>query len=160
LPGECVVRAEYGNLIFSRPEKKSLSAGLINKSIRLNIPGHTRVCGYLIETLVFQADEKEFAKFKAEKNSSVERFDFNKIKPPLLIRSRKAGDRFVPLGLDQEKKVGKFLTAARVPQQLRQKLLIVTDSEKIIWLWPVRTSQQAKVTGATRKILQLRITDM
>jgi tRNA(Ile)-lysidine synthase len=78
----------------------------------------------------------------------------------LFIRFRKAGDRFAPLGLDQEKKVGKFLTAARVPQQLRQKLLVVADSEKIIWLWPVRTSQQAKVTGATRKILQLRITEM
>jgi tRNA(Ile)-lysidine synthase len=78
----------------------------------------------------------------------------------LLIRLRKAGDRFIPLGLDQEKKVGKFLTAARIPQHLRKKLLIVADSEKIIWLWPIRTSQQAKVTGDTRKILQLRITEM
>ena len=160
LPGECVVRAEYGNLIFSRPEKKSLSAGLIDKSIKLDIPGQTRFGGYSIEAAVLQTNEEEFAKFKAEKNSFVERFDFNKIHPPLLIRSRKAGDRFVPLGLDQEKKVGKFLTAARIPQQLRQKLLIVADSEKIIWLWPVRTSQQAKVTGATRKILQLKITEM
>jgi len=64
------------------------------------------------------------------------------------------------LGLDEEKKVGKFLTAARLPQQVRQKLLIVADSEKIIWLWPIRMSQQAKVTGETRKILQLKITEM
>ncbi len=160
LPGEYAVGAEYGNLIFSRSEKKSLSIGLIEKNIKLQIPGQTRFGDYSVEASVFKAEEEEFAKFKADKNNFVERFDFNKIKPPLMIRSRKAGDRFVPLGLDQEKKVGKFLTAARVPQQLRQKLLIVTDNEKIIWLWPVRTSQQAKVTDATRKILQLRITDM
>ncbi|MHC4726363.1 MAG: tRNA lysidine(34) synthetase TilS [Planctomycetota bacterium] len=160
LPGECVVGAEYGKLIFTRPEKKSLSAGLIDKSIKLQIPGQTRFGEYSIEAAVFQADEEEFNKFKAQKNTFVERFDLKKIKPPLLIRSRKAGDRFIPLGLDQEKKVGKFLTAAHVPRQTRQKLLIVTDSEKIIWLWPIRTSQQTKVTDATRKILQLRITDM
>ncbi|MHC4104057.1 MAG: tRNA lysidine(34) synthetase TilS [Planctomycetota bacterium] len=160
LPGEYVVGAEYGNIIFSRPEKKSLSIGLSEKNIKLQIPGQTKFGDYSIEAAVFQADEEEFAKFKADKNSFVERFDFNKIKPPLMIRSRKAGDRFVPLGLNQEKKVGKFLTAARVPRQIRKKLLIVADNEKIIWLWPVRSSQQAKVTDITRKILQLRITDM
>lgn len=160
LPDRCLVTAEYGNLIFSRLEKKILSTWSIEKSLKLKIPGQTRFGRYSIEASVLQTNEEEFTKFKTEKNSFVERFDFNKIKPPLLIRSSKAGDRFVPLGLDQEKKVGKFLTAARVPQKIRQKLLIVTDSEKIIWLWPVRTSQQAKVNAATRKILQLRINDM
>jgi tRNA(Ile)-lysidine synthase len=159
LPGKWIVRAEYVNLIFFRPEKKSLSAQLIDKSIKPKIPGQTRFGDYSIESTVLQAEEEEFVKFKAEKNNFVERFDFNKIKPPLLIRSRKTGDRFVPLGMNEEKKVGKFLTAARIPQQLRQKLLIVADSEKIIWLWPVRTSEQAKVTDATEKILQLRIID-
>jgi tRNA(Ile)-lysidine synthase len=160
MPGECVVAAEYGKIIFSPPEKISHSTELIDKSITLDIPGQTRFAGYLIEAAVFQADEEQFAKFKAEKNNFIEWFDFNKIKPPLLVRFRKTGDRFVPLGLNEEKKVGKFITAARIPKQVRQNLLIVADSEKIIWLWPIRTSEQAKVTGETRKILQLRITDM
>jgi tRNA(Ile)-lysidine synthase len=160
LPDKCVGRTEYGNLIFIRPEKISLPNGLTNKSIKLKIPGQTKLGSYLIDAALIQNDDRKFAKFKAEKNTLVEWFDFHKIKPPLLVRPRRAGDRFVPLGLNEKKKVGKFLTAARVPQQLRQKLLIVADSEKIIWLWPVRTSGQAKVAGDTRKILQLRITDM
>ena len=160
LPGECVVGTEYGKIIFSPPEKISHSTELIDKSITLDIPGQTSFGEYSIETAIFQADKEEFAKFKAEKNNFIEWFDFSKIKPPLLIRLRKAGDRFVPLGLNEEKKVGKFLTAARVPQHLRKKLLIVADSEKIIWLWPIRTSQQAKVTSETRKIIQVRITDI
>jgi tRNA(Ile)-lysidine synthase len=160
LPGECVVGAEYGKIIFSSPEKISHSTELIDKSITLDIPGQTKFGGYSVEATVFQADEEEFNKFKAEKNSFIEWFDFNKIKPPVIIRLRKAGDRFVPLGLNEEKKAGKFLTAARVPQHLRKKLLIVADSEKIIWLWPIRTSEQTKVTSETRKLLQLKITDM
>ena len=171
LPGEFVVGAEYGNLIFARPQKseirnqksevKNLSSVLCPlSSVVLEVPGQTRFGRNLVKAAIFKADEGEFERFKAEKTNFIERFDFEKIKPPLVVRLRRPGDRFVPLGLGQEKKVGKFITAARVPQEVRQKLLIVADSEKIIWVWPIRTSEQAKVTGGTRKILQLQITRM
>jgi tRNA(Ile)-lysidine synthase len=103
--------------------------------------------------------KEDFEKFKAEKDNFVERFDLDKIKLPLVVRFRRKGDKFRPLGLPAEKKVGKFLTAARVPQELRRKVLIVADSEKIIWVWPIRISEQAKVTGQTRRVLQLRIAE-
>ena len=76
-----------------------------------------------------------------------------------MVRSRRIGERFIPLGLKEEKKVGKFLTAQRVPRRIRGKVLIVTDAEKIIWVWPIRISEEAKVTGETRRILRLQITD-
>jgi DNA/RNA-binding domain of Phe-tRNA-synthetase-like protein len=38
-------------------------------------------------------------------------------------------------------------------------VLVVADSEKIIWVWPIRVSEQSKITSQTRKILQLQITD-
>ena len=160
LPGGFLVGAEYGKLIFSRLEKEHHFVEQSDKSIRLETPGQTRFGRYLIETQILEADKEEFDKFKAEKNNFIERFDFDKIKHPLFARFRKPGNRFVPLGLGEEKKVGKFLTAARVPQEVRQKLLVVADSEKIIWVWPIRTSEKAKVTGGTRKILQLQITRM
>jgi tRNA(Ile)-lysidine synthase len=178
LPGEFVVGAEYGNLIFSGPQKsetrsqktevrnqksedRNLSSVLCPlSSVILEVPGQTKFDKNLIEATILEAEEEEFEKFKAGKNNFVERFDFDKIKPPLAVRFRKPGDRFVPLGLGEEKKVGKFLTAARVPQEVRQKLLIVADSEKIIWVWPIRIGEQAKVTSGTRKILQLQITSM
>jgi DNA/RNA-binding domain of Phe-tRNA-synthetase-like protein len=56
-----------------------------------------------------------------------------------------------------EKKVGKFLTATRVPYELRDKILIVSDREKIIWIYPVRMSEQAKLNGQTRRILKMNI---
>ena len=160
LPGGFVVGAEYGNLIFSGPEKRPHSEEQFVKSTEVEVPGQTRFDRYLIETAIFEAEEEELEKFKAGKNNFIERFDSDKIKPPLVVRFRRTGDRFVPLGLGEEKKVGKFLTAAQIPQEVRQKLLIVADSEKIIWVWPIRIAEQAKVTSGTRKILQLQITDM
>ena len=169
LPGEFVVGAEYGNLIFSGPEKRPHSEEQIVESTEVEVPGQTRFGRNLVKATVLDAgcsmlhrtvscgDTRRKTKSRIQ---FIERFDFDKIKPPLVVRFRKAGDRFVPLGLGEEKKVGKFLTAARVPQEVRQKLLIVADSKKIIWVWPIRIGEQAKVTSGTRKILQLQITRM
>ena len=41
---------------------------------------------------------------------------------------------------------------------MRRKAIILADSEKIIWLCPVRISEQTKITSRTKKVLQLRIT--
>jgi len=106
---------------------------------------------------VLVAEGEELEEFKARKNNFVERFNLDRIKLPLVVRRRQNGDRFRPLGLAAEKKVGKFLTDARVPQKMRSKTLIIADGEKIIWVWPIRISEQAKVSSQTHKILQLRI---
>jgi tRNA(Ile)-lysidine synthase len=63
------------------------------------------------------------------------------------------------LGLAAVKKVGKFLTDARATADLRRKVLVVEDCEKVIWLWPIRMSEQAKVTDRTRRIIQIEITN-
>ncbi len=159
LPTGFIVRREYGSLIFSRPEKISSHTGLIEKSTRLQVPGKTKFGRFLIQAATIEADGGRIEKIKTEKNNCIESFDWDKIILPLMGRSRKAGDRFWPLGMEAEKKIGKFLTAAKIPHQLRRKLLVIEDSEKIIWLWPIRMSEQAKVTNKTRKILQLRIID-
>ena len=159
LPGRCEVRREYGNLIFAKNRKAFVSTEQIAESVHLEVPGRTKFDDYLIKATVSEAEQLDFEKFKAGKTQFIECFDLEKLKLPLMIRLRKAGDRFVPLGLDSEKKVGKFLTAARLPHQLRQKVLIIADSGKIIWVWPVRASAQSKITTTTRKILQLEITD-
>jgi tRNA(Ile)-lysidine synthase len=91
------------------------------------------------------------------KISFVERFDFEKMKLPLIVRPPRPGDRFVPLGLSDEKKIGKFLTAQRIPHETRERVLLVEDREKIIWVWPIRISERAKVTPDTRQILRLQI---
>jgi len=90
----------------------------------------------------------------------VEQFDLDKVRPPVVVRFRRDGDRFTPLGLGAEKKVGKFLSDARVSQDVRRKILVVADAEKVIWVWPVRMSEQAKVTGRTQKVLQIKITEV
>jgi tRNA(Ile)-lysidine synthase len=159
LPGGFVVRYEYGKLVFAQT-KKLETEERTSESVKIEVPGRRRFGGYLVEATVLEAEEGAFEKLKAQKSGFVERFDSDKVKLPLVVRFRQAGDRFWPLGLAGEKRVGKFLTAARVPQQMREKMLIVADAEKIIWLWPIRISEQARISNETQKVLQLQITDM
>ncbi len=168
LPGGFIVQCEYENLIFTRPEKLSRADEQSNQSANLDVPGRTRFGNCLITATIIEGQHSNANGFRMDsclrrndvraQNKFTEKFDFDKVRLPLVVRFHEAGDRFWPLGLAGAKKVGKFLTAARVPQQIRRQALIVADSEKIIWIWPVRISEQAKITGETKKVLELRIT--
>jgi len=151
LPDCFIVRHEYGNLTFARNDKSSVAEEKMSETVELKIPGKTRFGRHLIEASILDAPITSY--------QLIESFDLDKLRMPLMVRCRRAGDRFLPLGFREQKKVGKFLTAAKVPQQIRKRVLIVADSEKIIWLWPIRMSEQAKITNKTRKILQLQITE-
>ena len=154
LPGGFLVGYEYGSLIFSRTCEPEKSTG---RSANIDIPGTTIFNDYVIEAAVFEADKVNIDRLKHTKNEFIEWFDLDKLSLPLIVRFRQTGDRFVPLGLAEEKRIGKFLTAAKVPQHTRRKILVVADSKKVIWVWPIRISRQAKVTDQTPKILQLQI---
>lgn len=157
LPNGFVVQCEYKNLSFSKTEKKNSIEKQVVNSLELEIPGQTIFDKFLIKASILEVDEVDFKKYKANKPSSIEWFDFGKIKLPLVIRLRRPGDRFIPLGQTEEKKIGKFLTAQRVPHKIRQKILIIEDRDKIIWIYPVRISEQTRIDKTTQKILQLKI---
>lgn len=149
---------EYGKMILARATGTVSPGGEVCGSCVVNVPGQTRFGMYLVESAILDAKAQEKGVYKKTRTNFVEHFDLDRLALPLEVRFRRAGERFVPLGLTREKKVGKFLTAQRASRKLREKLLIVGDSEKIIWVWPVRMSEQAKITDQTRKILRLEIT--
>jgi tRNA(Ile)-lysidine synthase len=156
LPGNIEAHRQGGDIVFYRPEKSEYVTEL-TLTKQLLIPGRNEFADVLIEADTFAYDQTRFNEFKVNKNYTIEWFDFEKLKLPLKIRFRKTGDRFHPLGLKAEKKIGKFLTGIKIPQKTRRKLLVIEDIDKIIWLCPVRLSELTKITGDTRKVLQLEV---
>lgn len=181
LPGGFLVVRYYKNMIFSTcrvglaPPKTYRSSK--NEPVILKIPGRTNFGQYLIEAEIIEANEscrvglappeteivethkRRHDKYITGKTKNIECFDMDKIAPPLSVRLRQPGERFIPLGQKSEIKIGKFLTAQKVPHEIRRKGIVVTDNEKIIWLCPVRISEHAKIADGTNKILQLEISD-
>jgi len=159
LPGGFSVVYEYGKMIFARSTRALKGAHELRGRVIVTVPGQTRFGRYLIESAILAVEAGQEGESRKSGIKYVECFDFDKLALPLEVRSRGVGERFVPLGLHDEKKVGKFLSAQRVPQKIRKQVLVVSDTEKIIWVWPVRMSERAKVSDGTRKILRLEIID-
>jgi tRNA(Ile)-lysidine synthase len=157
LPDGFAVRREYGSLIFGRAETTLEPDKQINKSVELEIPGRTKFGSYLIEATVLETDNADVERFKVEKDEFVEWFDLEKVKQPLVVRFREAGDRFWPFGFEGGKKIGKFLTASRINHKLRKEVVIIADNDKIIWVGPVRASALTKITPTTKSILQIKL---
>ncbi len=89
-------------------------------------------------------------------NPWLEVIDQQKIKGKKLhLRNWTKGDRFHPLGLRGSKKVSDFLTDAKVDLFSKQRQLVLTAENEIIWLCGLRLSETVKVTPATRNFVEL-----
>lgn len=157
LPGKILVRREYDNLIFSKVT--SVPTKLTTSAVEIQIPGKTTFGRFEIEARILSTGDIDLDKFKSEKNEFTELFDLDKLTLPLTVRSRIVGDRFIPFGASAEKRVGKFLTDQKIPNNIRDNAFVVADTKNIIWLCPIRISDIARLTPKTQKILHLQIID-
>ncbi|MCH9024287.1 MAG: tRNA lysidine(34) synthetase TilS [candidate division Zixibacteria bacterium] len=83
--------------------------------------------------------------------------DFGKIRPPLLVRNLRTGDRFCPLGLKGSKKVSDYLVDRKVSRPLRDEVPVVTDRRGIIWLVGYEIDERVKMDGTTTERLKIGI---
>ena len=156
LPNHITASCQGDRIIFEKPK---LAESITAEPVVLKVPGTTQFGHYAINAGIIEIGLEDLAGFKKIKTNFVEWFDFEKVKLPLEVRLRRRGDKFWPLGLAGEKRVGKFLTAAKVSRSLRRRLLVAADREKIVWLYPIRISEQAKVAKDTRRVIQIKISE-
>lgn len=123
----------------------------------LNIPGRTAFADVEIDARIVPRREIQGAEITGDKGPFCEYLDWDQIRPPVMVRPRRRGDRFQPLGMDAEKKVGKFLTAAKAPRRSRDRTIVFADLERILWICPVRIAEPVKITDETRLVLELTV---
>lgn len=135
----------------SRPGRSDVQAVL-------QVPGETPVpgLGFLFQAEVrpresFQGD---FLRLSSESYQAC--FDYDKMKLPLVVRTRRAGDRIRPFGLKGTKKLKKLFGELRIPPEKRDEVPLVATGEKIYWVVGYRRSEAAPVSPETRRVLVLR----
>ena len=82
--------------------------------------------------------------------------DLDKTGDKLVVRSRKPGDRFQPLGMGQPKKLNEFMIDAKIPQAWRRRIPLVCSPQHIIWIVGWHIDDRVKVTEETKQILRLK----
>ncbi len=81
--------------------------------------------------------------------------DLDTLQEPLTLRKWREGDRFVPLGMVDEKKVSDFLIDAKVSMPEKRRQFVLTAGEDIVWLVGQRIDNRHKITSKTENILRI-----
>jgi len=155
LPGGVRAKNEAGNVwIFKyrRPRK------FPSYEYYLTVPGITSLPGIEQEILAELIPVEQAPPFKmlSPKEALI---DYDMVKDPLLVRCRKEGDVFAPLGLGGTMKLKKFLIDQKIPRERRDLLPLVVNGKEIIWVGGLRLAERWKVTEKTTLCLYLRLRD-
>ena len=93
--------------------------------------------------------EQTFIKTKDESAAYVDLSGYN----DLYIRTRREGDVIHPLGFSGTMKLKKYLMEKNIPQHRRDKLILLTDGNEILWVAGVGLSDKIKTKDVpTHKI--------
>ncbi len=98
--------------------------------------------------------DKRIYKLKKD-DKRYEIFDYDKIKFPLLIRNRRQGDAFQPLGMSGRKKLKDYFIDRKVPAREKGTLPLFISNTKVIWVYGLGISNEVAVTDRTRKFVKI-----
>jgi len=143
------------NLILYRREVPTLGT-LPREPVSLHIPGKTIFGPFVIEAKQTPVNPLT-PPTRHEPEPGVERFDMQKIAGAIHARIRRPGDRFRPLGKTTPQKVGKFISRAGCDFETRKNIFLICDNRHILWVCPIRMSETAKISPATKEVLELRV---
>lgn len=126
-------------LIFEKTDKK--------KDIRIPFEDSAETSSGILKR---KCTTKE--KFSLIKDKNTACIDKSKIQGRLYIRKWEKGDSFIPLGMKGKKNVSDFLTDIKKNIIEKEKTLVLTDDENIIWIIGERIDDRYKVTDKTEII--------
>ncbi|MDD4903124.1 MAG: tRNA lysidine(34) synthetase TilS [Candidatus Bipolaricaulis sp.] len=92
-----------------------------------------------------------------EADEGTELADADRVAFPLTLRTRQEGDRFAPLGMGHDIRLKDFFINQRIPRAARDRLPLLCDQEKVIWVVGVRLSERVKVNRSTTRVLRMRV---
>jgi tRNA(Ile)-lysidine synthase len=65
--------------------------------------------------------------------------------PVLVVRNRRRGDRFKPLGMREEKKLSDFFIDRKIPSDIRDTLPLVLIDDRIAWIAGIEVSDDFRL---------------
>jgi tRNA(Ile)-lysidine synthase len=126
----------------------------------INVPGKTVIneLSIQVEAEIIEGRPLGLSQYIQSKDYNEEVIDIDKVMPPLSIRLRRKGDVFSPLGSKGSCKLKKFFIDNKIPRGLRDRIPLITDKNKIIWVVGYRIGDGVKVTESTHRLLKLKVT--
>jgi len=126
---------------------------------RLKVPGKTVVpkLNIQIDAQVLEGKIVGLKEYIKNKDYTEEVIDLERVQGALVLRLRKHGDSFNPLGARGKVKLKKFFIDNKIPKPVRDRVPILMDNDKIIWVVGYRIGNEVKITEDTKRVLKLKV---
>ncbi len=148
LPRGIIAEKSYGKILIKFYDKA------VNDPFDfiVNVPGETEIpcLGLKITTSIGKGNV--YSKEVYRKT-----FDYDVIEGEIHLRNRREGDRFQPLGMSSTKKLKEYLIDEKAPRSQRDRIPILTDGNKIMWVIGYNIDDRFKVTTQTKTHLNVTV---
>lgn len=124
-------------------------------SLRVSVPARLDLAeGWVLETSLLQANKISIPE---EPDLFTAYLDHSTVDLPLIVRTRKPGDRFWPYGMPGPMRLSDFMVNIHLPRWARDRWPLVFSGDSLVWVPGFRIAHPYRLTPLTREVLVLRI---
>lgn len=140
LPGGLAAVIEYGSVTLQRTAGRAEETAVA--AVHLAAPGVTRVPALGLELDVEEAPAVPGAQEGGGDAALRIALDPSSLPGPLLLRTRRPGDRLFPTGMDGSKKLQDLFVDLKVPRHDRNRIPILAAGSEIVWVVGIRADRR------------------
>lgn len=164
LPQGLLLTLDYQTFIIA-PENVPLDSALLDQPhlrqaepLALNLPGVTPLpdTNWQLRAIFLRPDQVQL-----DSLSQIDRWeaylDAETVGPQPVLRPRRPGDIFAPLGLGgRRQKVNEFMINKKIPAGWRQFVPLLVAAGQVLWVCGYSPDERARLRPATRRVLHLK----
>lgn len=149
LPNNTYVQNNYGDIIIYKKQEQTVKNN--NQYILCNGVNELKDSNLRITLEIMDKLEDSIL----NRETFTKCFDYDKIQGRVLVRYRRDGDSFIPLGMKGNKKLKDLFIDLKIPRDEREKIPLICFDDKIAWVVKYRVSELFKVDKNTKRILKI-----
>lgn len=157
LPRGLRARKGYDNIVIER--RADVSDTYFKGEVTVAIPGETSLpeLGIAFHAEVFGREILKEKSLLHEPSAPYALLDLEGLEKPLVIRTRREGDVFQPLGMKGRKKLKDFFIDQKIPRRMRSGIPLLTTGNEVLWVVGVRISERVRITEKTKEVTFLEV---
>ena len=158
LPGNMILTLSYGLVHVSRNVAVS-GFDLPSRGLELKVPGTLAISSAGIAITARESTLTVPGNYPSGKTALLSK---KSVTGSLWVRKRLSGDRFMPIGMERDKKLKDFLVDRKVPRATRDLIPVVLNGKgDIVWVGGIEISQKAALEGVEgEEAIEIRIEDL
>ena len=161
LPGGLRFHVGYGEAVVARADVELCPLPRLDGEHTLTAPGETRVGGWLVSVGMVDNPGADALRDAGDGCGAsfhgipVPRLSPGAISGGIVLRARRPGDRFHPLGAPGSKKLKDFMVDAKVPASWRDRIPLLVTPRGIAWVAGWRIAEWCRVTPEDQQVVEV-----